>query len=391
MDVYDYAASRLDAETLGRVDAFWAAFAEQAETIDRYFTGPEEVALDLPKVMRRALGGLSDDLMWEFGPSDRGHALTVTAEWRDDLRPLARAVHRRAPDLPRWRFHEARGPEPDERVIQMAEARLRRPLAIETVEVALGEHRAVDLTATGGASADDLESQAALLFSLMMGEARDRVWLGLVGAKGRGRLRGFFGKGAKPAPLDLGGLRATVEGGIAEARALAPNRPYCDIPLDERELTGFQPGQCGCRPGPREDLIVLTSAHPDMTLAQLNAPRFASERFSRFGETFAVVKIAREDERFDQVAARYDLEERLHAALSASRAGGLVGGAHGWGHVYIDLALLDVAAGVEQAVQALRAAEVPRRAWILFADPGLDGFAAPVWPDSPPPPRADLN
>ncbi len=391
MDAYDYAASRLDAGTLDRVDAFWAAFAEQASTIDRYFTGPEDMALDLPKFMGAALKGVSDDIMWEFGPSDRGHALTVTAEWRDDLRPLARALHDRAPDLPRWRFHEARGPIPDEEVIPMAEARMRRPLAIETVAATLGDNRAVDLAVTGSASAEEMESQAILLFSLMMGEARDRAWLGFVEAEGRGRLGGLLGKARKPATLDVGPLRAAIEDCFAQARDLAPDKAFCDLPLDDREVSAMQSNEPGTGPAPRDDLIVLTSAYPEMTLAQLNAPRFASERFSRFGETFVLAKIAREDERFDDVAARYDLEERLHAALSASRTGGLVGGAHGADHVYIDLALLNVEVGIETAVETLRAAEVPRRAWILFADPGLEGFAVPVWPDGPPPPRPDLN
>ncbi|MBM7066275.1 hypothetical protein [Actibacterium sp. 188UL27-1] len=95
-DSYDLVALAIPATIQDLVQRFWSRFSDDADRFDTAIsTGKPADAI--PNM--ETLADISSDLMWEFGPSDRGHALIVTAEWRDDLRPLARAVVATAPIL----------------------------------------------------------------------------------------------------------------------------------------------------------------------------------------------------------------------------------------------------------------------------------------------------
>ncbi|GEM_PF-6435225 len=103
MDPYDYVASLIGEETRAKIATFWRVFASKTDAIEDMFSYPDGGQLDIVEIMQ-ALVPVSPDLMWEFGPSDRGSRLCVTAELRDELRSLARLVRQIAPDLPRWRL-----------------------------------------------------------------------------------------------------------------------------------------------------------------------------------------------------------------------------------------------------------------------------------------------
>ncbi|MHA3914147.1 hypothetical protein [Halovulum sp. GXIMD14793] len=102
MDPYDFAATMLPQDQHDAIAAFWEAFAAGADTLDHAFESRDGDLVSQSVGVMDALKAVSENLMWEFGPSDRGHALCVTAEWRSELRALARLVIRMAPDLPRW-------------------------------------------------------------------------------------------------------------------------------------------------------------------------------------------------------------------------------------------------------------------------------------------------
>ncbi|MGB5836369.1 MAG: hypothetical protein WBH14_04890 [Albidovulum sp.] len=106
MGAYSYAATLLPQELSEAIDDFRVKFAASA-----------------------------DQRIWEFGPSERGHALVITAEWHDELRPLAQAVVARAPDLPRWRFFDARTAKTLEKVVPLLEASRGKPMTIATMDV----------------------------------------------------------------------------------------------------------------------------------------------------------------------------------------------------------------------------------------------------------------
>ena len=79
----------------GKLDAirdFWSGFAQNADAIDAAFSSGANDILALSRDVMAPLGDIAPELMWEFGPSDRGHSLCITPEWRSALRPLARTV-----------------------------------------------------------------------------------------------------------------------------------------------------------------------------------------------------------------------------------------------------------------------------------------------------------
>lgn len=379
MDAYDYAASRLDDGTLKRIDSFWEVFADQAEAIEKCLAAYDGLDTGrLMPMMRTALRPVSKDLMWEFEVVDIGHALTVTAEWRDELRPLTRLLLQRAPNLPRWQFHETRQPIPAEQVIVHAKARLRSDLAIIEIQPTAGEDRAVNLDVSGPTSEDELVNQSILLFSLLKGEALDRIWLGEISGSRPTLMRSILAGDDPASDLDFELLINEIDECIDDARELAPGAPFCDVPLDAREVSLLEPAEPGQGPSPRDDLITLTSTYPEMIIAQLNGNRFASERFSRFGETFAMLRFTRTDGRFGDVEERYNLEEKLQDALAEARSGGVTGGAFGQANAYIDVALLHVGDAIDTIGNVLRAEGIPTGTSLHFFEPGLDEFVVTI-------------
>ena len=379
MDAYDYIASKLDSEALKRIDTFWEVFSEQAEVIEKCLSssdGPDTG--QLMSMIRAALRPVSKDLMWEFEAIDIGHALTITAEWRDELRPLTRMLHQRAPDLPSWQFREARQPVPLDQAIDQAQARLRSNLAIIEIHPSASEDRAVNFDVTGTTSEDELVHQSILLFSLLKGEALDRIWLGEISGR-RPTLMGSILAGDNPASeLDVDLLINEIDECIEKVRELAPDAPFCNVPLDAREMSLLEPAEPGQGPSPRDDLITLTSTYPEMIMAQLNGKRFASERFSRFGETFAMLKLDRTDGHFGDIEERYSLEEKLQDAMAESGTGGVTGGAFGEFNAYIDVALLHVGDAVDVLTKVLRAKGISTGTTLHFFEPGLDRFVVTI-------------
>ena len=379
MDAYDYAASKLDGATLKRVDTFWEVFSDQAAAIEKYLAasgGPDTG--QLMSMIRTALRPVSKDLMWEFEAIDIGHALTVTAEWRDELRPLTRLLLQRAPNLTGWQFREARQPVPAEQVIDQAKARLRSDLSIIEIRPSASGARAVNLDVSGPTSEDELVHQSILLFSLLKGEALDRIWLGEISGSRPTLMRSILAGDNPASELDIELLMNEIDECIDDVRELAPDAPFCDVPLDTREMSLLEPAEPGQGPSPRDDLITLTSTYPEMIIAQLNGKRFASERFSGFGETFAMLKFARTDGHFGDVEERYGLEEKLQDALAESRAGGVTGGAFGQAHAYIDVALLHVGDAIDILTNVLRAEGISTGTTLHFFEPGLDKFIVTV-------------
>lgn len=358
MPADDHQAGLLPSKQLVRIDAFWRGFSATADDFDAMFSGGGKV-LNVATIIRARLDPVSDALMGEFGASDRGHALTITADWHDHLRPLARAVIARAPHLPGWRFRDARESVPVEQIAGPLEQRLKRPLAITKLDARVGASRVIDLVVAGDASKDVLHQQAMLLFSLIMGEADDQIWLGYIDASPRKKRFGVFAP--KAHRLDLAEAARRIEAAVARARDLRPHEPLAGQDTSGCEVFMFASPTPDRGPAPRDDLILLASSYSEMNLAQLQGGRFASDRFSRFGETVVIVKISRAAGRFDDVADRHALETAVHVALGA--AGSVTGRADGTGHLYLDIA--------------------PVAAWIIFAEPGLDDQARGVWPGSP--------
>ncbi len=379
MDPYDFAASLLPDDHRRRIELFWQRFAAEADRLDALFSGQRGESVESSIQVMQALEDVSPDLMWEFGPAENGHRLCITAEWHDELRPLARAVRQMAPDLPRWQFLEAREPSDGTDLAGNFERRFRTKMTLSRIETQLGPQGRIDLVGHGKGNATMLADQAISMATYLLGEEVERDWIGA--ADGAPQKGGFLGFGRKPqAAFDPAGFVDDVRAAIARAKAGAPDRPYAEQPIDDRQTMLAQTE--GLPPGHRRaDLFVLNTSNEAHAQAMLSMGRFASPTYSRNGEWFVYLAIARTAElSFDQVDDRYALESRLHAALSADGTGGWVAGGTGRDTVYIDLAVTDVGRALERIAEVMATEPSAPNATVHFMDTGLEGLILPAVP-----------
>ena len=90
-DPYDVVATRLLTAKADPIHRFWEGFRDNADELDGLFSTGEGNLARVSEIMA-PLGDIAPDLMWEFGPSEKGHNICITAEWRHELRALDRGV-----------------------------------------------------------------------------------------------------------------------------------------------------------------------------------------------------------------------------------------------------------------------------------------------------------
>lgn len=379
MDPYDFFAMRQSTETRTAIARFWEMFAEKADMLDEAFNSNDGSSAQNSISVMDTLKTVSPDLMWEFGPSERGHALCVTAEWRDELRPLARLVKHMAPDLPRWEFIDARSADdPSSFSPENFASRFREDLAVQLIDVSLNEFGRIDLVAKGKGATDHLGQQALSVATMALGEAVEKDWVGFVdGETLKSGGLSFLRRSSGP-QFDPAQFVERFHAEIVRAKSAMPAKPYAQLPLDERAVTVFKPNQLP-EEHPRSDLFTFLANHETYGQAVLRTSRFSSRCYSKHDEWFLYLRIPRTpDAPFDDVDDRYDVESLLHERLSTEGAGGFVAGGHGQEAVYIDLALRDVDLGVALIYQALADKPYAREATLHFLDSGLTHHVVPA-------------
>jgi len=374
---YDFVAQMFGKDVRNRIAMFWKTFVRHADDIDGMFSRTDGGVADIVEIMQ-ALEPVSKDLMWEFGPSDRGHLLCVTAEFRDELRPLARLVMRMAPDLPHWRFVDARPPVPPEMLEQVHQNRFRGPITVEKIEATIAIDGRIDQVAYGFGSKDDLLSQTLNISTILLGEEQEREWIGLVEPvpNKAGGLLGLF-RGNKPAPFDGNEWLGMMHTRIKQAQGLMPDVPYSKLDLDTRPYGVAS--ELNLSPDHRRnDLKTFTASNETYLQAALRSTLFSSRCHSRFGEWFMYLRVpTAPDGRFDALTERANLEERLHELLSANDLGGMVAAGHGSESEYIDIAVTDVGAAVALIQADIVDVPFASGAMLHFLDAGVEDYVLP--------------
>ncbi len=376
-DPYDFAADRLLPGKVEAIRAFWQRFEAGAEDLDRAFDTGEGIREVSTSVMG-ALAEVSPHLMWEFGPSERGHSICITPEWRHDLRPAARAVAKMAPEMRRFEVLEARTPSKLDVWEGDFVARFRKPATLSRIEVQPGEDGKVRMIGTGSGTDKEIGNDVLALGTLLLGEQVDWNWFGDVEiVRQKKKLFGGW-QGGEPMAFDAEAFIASFDDARARLEAARPDTPYsdCDVEEGERSLLKLRGGHPGCG---RTDLIMMNTRSEVHALAACTTARFSSINHSRFGEWFFFVRIPRGPEAtFDQVDERYEVEELLHGVLSGAGLGGLVAGAHGQDHVYVDIAATDLDAALPLVAMTLREHPYFKDTTIHFLEQGLPEIAFPV-------------
>ena len=366
------------------IDRWWAAFAGKAGEIDALFGSRAQ--WDLGAWMDEHYHPIHDGLFWEFGPglSCDGHRLVLTPETNRHLRPLVAEILRRAPALDGWELYPYRLPESIETTHETVTARTGGDLSGALCHVAPGENHLVDLTFYFPHFAHEDQDRRHFLVATeaLLGEEILDKWIGAIAVKPIAEARGAD-------PLEE--LPARVRDTIGQIQAiLAPGPCFQLSGREEWSLLELEPPD---DPDPdvrdyphQRDLFLGKAMLLEMWKAAHSGLAFASERFSRVGETFCYVKLDGRDGLDDETFAdKADIEDALDAALMPAGLGCHVGGGTGRWYSYVDLALTDVDKGLEVVRQVLSAGNVPRRSWILFFDEDWAHEWVGVYDDTPPP------
>lgn len=366
-DPYDYAASLIGRNTRDAIKAFWQHFAQNADALDRWFSNQQGGTQTVTNIMQ-PLRDVSPNLMWEFGPAADGHTLTITAEFQDSMRPLARLMQHMATNLPNWTFTDTRPPSDPAKLAQDHLARFGFPLSLSQIEVSLADNGRINQHGYGaGRAAFD---EVLNLSTLLLGEEKERDWVGSV-QETHSEISSPF------APLPwLNSFNAA----IAEAQRQMPNAPHSA--LDPAQASGGLYRDFNLIEGdPRQDLITFFAPSAAYASAALDGPLFSSRGFSRFNEWFMYLKIQRSPTApFGHVEERAEVEDRLHATLSSAGIGGWVAAGHVSGHVYIDFAVTDVARAVALLQNHFSHEVYAAGASLHFLDQGLRDITIPLAP-----------
>lgn len=365
-DPYDIAAARVLPDKLGAIKSFWADFEENADRLDASFSGGAD--LNISVEFMETLGQVSPELMWEFGPSERGHRLCITAEWHQHLRPLARAMINLAPMLDRWEFLDARPADSGSNFEENFEARFRMPVVLSDIQVEPGFDNKVKMTGLGVGRENDIGNQTLLVAGLALGEQIDWDWFGDVGATPiKESLLSRFSK-KQSSKFGVDEFAQRFQETITLIQKSLPNHPFSK-PQDDTEfsLLKLENGGIG-----RPDMFTFTVSSMAYANAALKTSRFSSVNHSLFGEWFLFLRLPRTPEcPFDQIDARAEIEGLLHDALSQAGVGGFVAAGHGSEAVYIDLALTEIDRGLRIVNDALKDRAFFTDATVHFLEAGL--------------------
>jgi hypothetical protein len=377
---------------LDKIEAWWKAFLEKANEIAALFSKKSD--WDLPRWMKDSLQAIHPQLMWEYGPAVKGlgHRLVITPETERHLRPMVRTILDRAPAIPGWEFYPHRLSERLDLVQRIVQGRIGEDISDWNAKVSTGHNRQIDVVYYSPRCSvpEDRKAfdSAFVATEALLGEEVLDKWIAGIEAQPMPRkgLLGLLGKKGPPGMVNLDRLAPTVDSVIQSMKDQLPAEPF--LAWGENSTwSAFKltPPDLPDYPG-RQDLFVAMTGLQEMWQAAHSGRCFASERFTRCGETFCYIKIEHTDQ-FNgmDMDRRTAVEDSLNAALKPFGLGGVCGSGTGKRYSYLDLALTDLRKGTAAAVEVLREANISHRAWILFFDDELAREWIGVNQDTPPP------
>ncbi|MEO1723512.1 MAG: hypothetical protein AAFR84_14015 [Pseudomonadota bacterium] len=390
-DAYDFWAERLARAEQAVLASFWEHFARHAAFLYGIFSGTDRsgAAGDVAECMTDALGPLADEIFWEFSAADEAtgddHFLALTPELYHAKRPLARALIAAAPDLPGWKFGDARPPpQSDERLLENVAARAFRDVTLVGAAVREGTHRTVDVLGFGadGVAGDEPGDEAGLLFSLIVGEALERDWLGEIATEpasatrvpGIARLLGGRDQAdeawttafAEEARALLAALQDSVpQGPFAPPRDSASHALYDLAPTDGA--------------WPRADLFRYATTRPDYAKARFDGAPIAAARFTRAEESLIGLRVARTPiATFDAPEELGRLAGAIDADLRRQGLGGVFGEGLGRAHAYVDAAVNNIPLAIATIERRLGQFGLGGPSHLLFDELGLNDLTLPL-------------
>lgn len=344
-----------------------------------------------PSLLAHELTCVSPHLALEVDANER-RLVILPASGRQHL-PLATVVADAAGNLGDWSVAVERPGLPLERALTRVASATK--LDLKGARLKIGVDRGHSLSIVVGhylfrGSDDELGGDAAeQLVSLVLGDAVFEQWISSVNVVPAPRPSPLKLVGQQDAnlPLALEELTETITTAVSRITDTLPDAPLHES-CERADWVLFEMGELRSADEeyPLPDLQVATTMCPEMLKSFLSGIPFASERFSRHGERFAYLRIdTRGQDRSQSLELRMALEEALDYALVPGRLGCVVGAGVGETHMYVFLALHDIAPALRQLQRQLQEHGVPKRTWLRFCDPEWSLEWLGAYTDSPDP------
>jgi len=240
----------------------------------------------------------------------------------------------------------------------------------------------------GGTGAGRESSAAEALVQSLLGEELFERWVGNVSATPTvrgGPLTVLNENSEQQLALPIETLPESIRAAVAGVKLGLPPLPPAATG-DDADWVAFE-----FEPEPavdfaaQDDLILCSTRTPEPKKSFLQGEPFYSGRFCNSEALFAYLKYESSGLGPEaRLAQRGRLEATVSAALQPRQAT-LVGLGLGLRYDYLDLVIADPDCVRKQLMPALRKAQVPPRAWLLFFDSELDREHIPVHEGAPKP------
>jgi hypothetical protein len=379
--------------TLARsVDKWWRAFEAKLPDIESHL----DVYGDLRSWMNENLQAIDERLAeWEFGAGPEGLSLILSAGWDRELVPLVEYIVAGAPKIQNWKFLSERPAE--SQIDEYFQARVGLSPESFRFELEMSGHNTIAVSCwwPERGPADDKETLATAMTATVacLGEALYHRWVGHVTVvPPSGLLRRVWQRPPK-GWLRVADMRENFVALVDEILATLPPVPLSDWDpqAGQETRTGYvyrvkhRPQFRNDYPR-RTDLCTMSmDSHIVPMFMALMAPHdFQSARFSRFGEIFCYLKIARDGW---QIEDRHPLHEAVDAALRAAHLGCVISAGMGVRYCYLELVVSDGARAMDVLREVIERVAGRRRGWLLFADAELRDEWIGLSPDGPEPPN----
>ena len=375
-DPYDFAAEHLLSSKIDAIRPFWVAFERDADELDKIFESRTAQPDRVSEIME-PLNSVDPDLMWEFGPSEKGHSICITAEFRNNLRALARAVVNMAPPLDRFEVRDHRTGNGTGNWEQNFAARFRIPITLSSIETGVGNDNKIAMVGIGPSDDGKTGDEVLSLATYFLGEQIDRDWFGAVDTQ-RQQKKGLsiLSLGKRDTAFSPEMFLEKFHTSMAEAKRQRPAQPHHEMDHSEGERILFKVET----PRPdigRPDLMTFTARSAAYVNAAIGSTRFSSVNHSSFGEWFLFVSIP-QTPAFGSLDDRSDLEDMLHEALSSQGLGGVAATSMGRDTMYIDLAVTDILRSLGLIAEALRNVPTFGDTHVHFLEAGLAQHGHPL-------------
>lgn len=370
-----------------RIDHWWNEFQRRTDDLDAMFQGARD--WDVVAWMESQLLEVHEDLSWEFRPSSVSgrHELAISPDQNPALVELAKQVLKRAPKVNNWQFDVYRKAIRIEDCLQRTVDATGIDLSNTTVSVHEGQANQIDFVFHFDrlpADEDVLFEAMLIATEMLLGEQQMMQWAGTFDA-----IDQVPADDAKMRFVRLSQVPQAFETVQENIKNRLDDEPYVNR-IDQLQWAAFKlkPSEAIDYAG-RDDLLTAMTCDPDLTAATFEAQAFASERFSRTGETFCYIKVDERGAVDSGFAEREDMEEAIRSTLESQELGCLVGSGTGLRYTYLEVALTDLDEALMAIRETLQEGQVSRRSWVLFHDAALHNEWFPIYEGAAGPFTAD--